>query len=121
MLFQKRDKITAMIGEETVSEGTFTSEGAARIDGTVNGDVLVTGRLVLGRKAVVNGNILAESVLIGGKVTGNVTVSGRADLLAGSRLLGDLTAQILVIDKGAFFSGQCRMEMEEKAEENKSE
>lgn len=115
MLFQKKEKITAVIGKGVVSEGAFTSEGSARIDGTVNGDVKVNGRLVLGREAVVNGNISAETILLAGSVNGNITVNGQADLLAGSRLIGDLTAGVLVVDKGAFFSGRCSMAEEQKA------
>ena len=110
MLFQRNEKISALIGKGVVNKGSFEADGAARIDGTVNGDVSVSGRLVLGREAVVNGNITAESILLGGKVQGNVTVRDRADLLSTARLQGDLTAGILVVDKGAFFCGQCRME-----------
>ena len=40
---------------------------------------------------------------------GNVAVTDRADLLSTAKLRGDLTAKVLVIDKGAFFCGQCKM------------
>lgn len=110
MFFQKSEKISTLIGKGVVNDGILVSEGSARIDGTVNGDVTITGRLILSTGAVVKGNITAESILLGGEVNGNVRVTGRADLLSTAKLQGDLTAGILVIDKGAFFCGQCKME-----------
>lgn len=116
MLFQKSEKISVLVGKGVVYDGSFEAEGAARIDGTVNGDVTVSGRLVLGREAVVKGNITADSILLGGEVQGNVSVTDRADLLSTAKLQGDLAAGVLVIDRGAFFCGQCRM-IESKKEQ----
>jgi cytoskeletal protein CcmA (bactofilin family) len=60
---------------------------------------------------LVEADIGAQSVSIGGSVTGNVTASDRVDLLAGGRLIGDVKAARLTIADGASFKGNVDMDV----------
>ncbi|HEX2868947.1 MAG TPA: polymer-forming cytoskeletal protein [Ignavibacteriales bacterium] len=98
-------------------EGTFVSQGSVRIDGTVNGDIFVTGNLTLGETSEVHGDVRAENLTLSGRVTGSVSVAEKLVLEAKSYLKGDLVARILVVEPGAFFDGKCTMDETETTSE----
>lgn len=90
-------------------EGKLTSEGNVRIDGDFTGDIIINGNLTLGDKSIVKGNIKATNITISGKVDGTVEASEKMVLESTSRLIGDLTARILVVNEGAIFDGKSKM------------
>lgn len=75
------------------------------IDGKINGKISSDGILTVGQNADIHGEIKTRSVIIYGKVRGNVTVLERCELKAMAHLAGDLRAALLVIDEGATFIG----------------
>jgi len=90
-------------------EGKLTSEGNVRIDGDFTGDIIINGNLTLGDKSIVKGNIKATNITISGKVDGTVEASEKMILESTSRLIGDITARILVVSEGAIFDGKSKM------------
>lgn len=82
-------------------------EGIAIIDGVITGDLEATGFVRLAEGARIEGNLVAESVKVYGKIGGNLKVKTRAFLGKKSKLAGDLIAQRLKIEDGAFFNGKC--------------
>lgn len=105
-------KISTILGKGCVLNGDFSAEGSARIDGTVNGNVMVKGLLVLGVEGRINGNIQAAAALIGGVVNGDIDAPEKLEASAGAKILGDIKTQILVIDEHAIFQGKCDMYQE---------
>ena len=89
--------------------GQLVFQGAARIDGIVEGDVQCHGSLTIGEGAEVRAKISGQSVVIRGKVEGNVTAKEKVELLAPARLIGNVTAPRLVIAEGVVFDGDCSM------------
>lgn len=75
------------------------------IDGTVEGDISSEGVLSVGQNAVIRAEINTKSVIIHGKVIGNVTVTDRVELKSTAELVGDIQAASLVIEGGAIFIG----------------
>lgn len=104
-------KFTTMLGPGSDLQGDFYAEGSARVDGNVNGNVKVTGMLILGPDGRISGNIEAEAVVLGGEVLGNVLAPERAELTATARVSGDVTTRIIVIDEHAVFQGRCSMNL----------
>lgn len=105
-------KISTILGEGCVVGGDFHAEGSARIDGTVNGNVEVTGMLILGVGGKITGNIHADSALIGGEVLGNIQAVEKLEASKGAKILGDIATKVLVIDEKAIFQGKCDMNQE---------
>src|SRR5215469_14250526 len=66
-----RGSAPSIISADLVVNGTLTSTGDIQIDGRVEGDVHSTG-LVIGEKALIHGEILADDVTIRGKVQGGI-------------------------------------------------
>lgn len=90
-------------------EGKFISEGNVRIDGQILGDVSINGNLTLGETCMIKGNISAKNITISGIVEGIVTSEEKLILESHSKLIGDLSTKILVIQEGAVFIGKSSM------------
>lgn len=102
-------KIGTIIGKGTVIGGDFTAEKSVRMDGVIEGDVKVTGEIVIGATGRVNGNVEAAAAIIGGEVYGNVTAPERVELTPTARLIGNIKTAVVVIDEKAVFQGGCDM------------
>ena len=102
-------KISTLIGKGCELSGDFTAQGSARIDGKIDGNVTVTGSLLVGAGGTINGNITADSVLIGGEVVGGITAPEKAELTATAKVLGDIATKVIVIDEHAVFQGKVDM------------
>lgn len=104
--------ITTLIGKGAECGGDFSASGSARVDGCINGNVTVTGTLIVGVTGSINGDISAQAAIIGGEVIGNVTASERTELTQTARVIGDINTDIIVIDEKAIFQGGCNMNQE---------
>jgi len=106
---EKQVQISTLIGKGSELEGDFSVQGSARIDGKVNGNVTVTGTLIVGSKGSISGNVSAKAVVIGGEVLGDINAPEKTELTATAKVLGDIATQIIVIDENAVFQGKCDM------------
>lgn len=95
--------------EGTIIKGDISAIGDVRMDGTLEGNITLTGKLVLGEKGVIIGNVICQNANIIGQVTGNVSVKEYLSLYATARIKGDILSNKLSIEPGAHFSGACRM------------
>ncbi len=85
-------------------DGNISGGGDLQIDGALKGDVRV-GRLIVGETGAVEGNVSADYVEVRGSIVG--AVSGKqVKLIATAYVDGDITAEQLSIDVGAFFQGR---------------
>src|SRR5262245_63420357 len=100
-----------IIGAGITIEGEITSEEEVVVAGKLRGKLTVEGAVTIDSGAVVEADIGATALSVGGSVTGNVRVSERVDLLAGARLIGDVKASRLTIADGASFKGNVDMEV----------
>jgi cytoskeletal protein CcmA (bactofilin family) len=103
--------LETVIGAESSFQGTLRSKGSIRIDGKIEGGVSAEG-VILGERGEVQGDISARTVVIGGKVTGNIHATESLELLAKCQVFGDLHAPQLLIAEGAIFEGSCLMASE---------
>jgi cytoskeletal protein CcmA (bactofilin family) len=69
----------------------------------------VDGILTVGENADVRGEVKSKTVIVKGKVHGNITVQERCELHSRSQLIGDLKAARLVIEEGATFVGKSEV------------
>jgi cytoskeletal protein CcmA (bactofilin family) len=85
-------------------EGSITGGGDLQIDGAVKGDVRV-GRLIVGETGAVEGNVSADYVEVRGRVVGGIS-GKQVKLIATAYVDGDITAEQMSIDIGAYFQGR---------------
>lgn len=104
------DLVETIIGFNTTIEGIVKTQGSVRVDGKLVGDIETQGNLIIGEKGFLKGNILAKTVTIAGEVYGNVSAGEKIELNKTARLLGDVTSKFVVIEDGAEFTGNCKMD-----------
>jgi cytoskeletal protein CcmA (bactofilin family) len=108
-------EVCAFLGKGTRVTGKLAFDGPGRIEGHVEGEVSAQDSLVIGESAVVNANINGTSIIVHGKVTGDIVARARLELRAPSKVIGNITAASLIIQDGAMFEGNCSMSASELA------
>ncbi|PZA05792.1 MULTISPECIES: polymer-forming cytoskeletal protein [unclassified Meiothermus] len=94
------------LGEGTELEGVLKARGSVRIDGRVQGTVVVEGDLEVGPKGEIKGELVqAVNIQIHGTVRSQVIAQEKLMLLKTARLEGDVCAKALDIEAGAAFIG----------------
>ena len=97
------------IGSGTVVTGDVQSKGDIRVDGTLKGSVKTSGKVVLGKEGVVEGDVICNSADISGTIKAKITVSQLLSLKSTAKLNGDIVTNKLSIEPGAAFTGSCSM------------
>jgi cytoskeletal protein CcmA (bactofilin family) len=98
----------AWIGQSVSIEGRITSKQDIRIDGHVQGTIEAgEHELVLGAGAELKGDVNARSVLVGGKLEGNVMTTDRIQVQSTGVLLGDVVTPRLIIQDGGLLRGKA--------------
>src|SRR5262247_3985280 len=90
-------------------KGNLKFSGELTFEGKLDGEINTDGTLNLGDSAVVNGNINAQSVIVRGKINGNVTAKEKIDIKAKTELFGDIRASRLAIEEGVTFVGKTEV------------
>ena len=101
--------VTVLDAGTTIS-GQVTLSGQARVGGKIDGDIDCQGELTLTETSVVRGDVRASYVFVGGEVKGNILGTELVHLLSTAKVAGRLDTKSLVIDEGASYEGECRME-----------
>lgn len=102
---------TTVIGPGITIEGEVSSEDEVVIGGVLRGKLVAEGPVTVEVDGVVEADIGAQSVSIGGNVTGNVTAADRVELRSGGKLVGDVKTARLTIADGAMFKGNVDMDV----------
>jgi cytoskeletal protein CcmA (bactofilin family) len=100
-----------IIGHGLTIEGEITSEDEVMVSGTVRGRLSSEGAITIDAGAVVEADVSAGSLSVGGSIIGNVAASDRVDLLTGGRLVGDVKTARITIQDGASFKGNVDMDV----------
>jgi cytoskeletal protein CcmA (bactofilin family) len=90
-------------------KGILKFSGEMTFDGKLEGDINSEGALNLGDNAVVKGNIDVGTVVVRGKITGNISAKEKIDIKARTELFGDIRAPKLVIEEGVTFVGKSEI------------
>lgn len=101
-----RSTVPSIISGDLVVKGTLVSAGDLQVDGRVEGDIRA-GALVIGDKASIEGDIIAEEATIRGHVQGSIRAR-KIQLCATGRVQGNILHEALSMEAGAYFDGNCR-------------
>ena len=100
---------TTFIGTNITIEGTVSGSEPVVVEGSVRGNVRLTGDLLIGVKARIEATVHARNVTVEGKVTGDVSADERLELVAGANVEGNLKAPRIVVAEGARLRGSVDM------------
>jgi len=102
-------KIENVLGPTASYQGILKSGGNVRIDGHFDGSIETAGNVIIGEAAKVTADITAKNVQVWGAVKGNITTSGRLEILPSGRVWGEIKVTSLLIDEGGLFRGNSVM------------
>jgi len=117
----ERGEVNAFMGAETFFEGKLTYTGAVRLDGRFKGVIRSDDTLIVGDTGRIEGEIHVGITIIQGEVVGNVYGKERVELHHPGRMIGNVTAPVVIMDEGAVFEGNCKMKKKEEKKETKDE
>src|SRR5205807_10432838 len=98
-----------VLNSDVELKGTLKFSGELTFDGKLDGDIQTDGALVLGDNAVIKGNLNVNTVVVRGKVNGNVIAKEKIDIKTKAELFGDIRAPKLVIEEGLTFVGKTEV------------
>ena len=90
-------------------KGNLKFSGELTFDGKLDGEVHTDGTLHLGDGAVISGNIHAQTVIVRGKVNGNIVAKEKIEIKSKAELFGDIKSSKLVIEEGVTFVGKTEV------------
>ena len=98
-----------VLNSDVEIKGNLKFSGELTLEGKLEGEVQTDGVLNLGDTAVVNGNINAQSVVVRGKINGNINAKEKIEIKAKAELFGDIRATKLVVEEGVTFVGKTEV------------
>jgi cytoskeletal protein CcmA (bactofilin family) len=102
-------RTTAWIGKAVRIEGKVVSAEDLTIDGEVDGSIDLSGHhLTIGQDARIKADVVAKTVTISGKVTGNVKAVEKIDLQAAGSVQGNITTPRFAMADGATVLGKVQ-------------
>ncbi|MFQ5457723.1 MAG: polymer-forming cytoskeletal protein [Myxococcota bacterium] len=110
-------RVNSFLDKGTEFDGKLAFEGAVRINGRFSGEIFSEGTLYVGENGEVNAEVQVSTAIISGVVTGDVIATAKVELQRSARLRGNIRTQVLKIEEGALFEGNCQMHFEEAAAE----
>jgi len=88
-------------------------DGDLRIEGTIEGDVSISGELTLDEGASVSGTAEAQSLIIAGELEGDIHApAGSVTITSSGQVRGSIQAATLSVDEGAQLDGQVEAEFD---------
>ncbi len=106
------DRIENVIGATATFVGELKCDGGVRIDGVFQGSVETMNNVIIGETAKVVADIVGRNISISGAVKGNISASGRLEILSTGLVWGNIDVASFLIDEGGVFSGRSEMPVE---------
>lgn len=107
---KRSESITTFLGSDASVEGTIHFDGTIRLDGRVSGKINSNGgTVIIGEKAVIEGDIAVGVAIIMGRVNGMIQAADRIEVYPPADIEGDIHAPVISIDAGVKFNGNCAM------------
>ena len=112
---QSSDAVNRIV-EGTVFEGNIQSMSNMRVDGTFNGDIVTKGRLVVGPKGSIKGNVKCAHCEVEGVMEGQIEVAELMAMKSSAKVAGTIHYGQLSVEAGAQPVGTFYMGAREQKE-----
>lgn len=107
----KKHETEKILDVDASMQGTliFKDSVNLKINGRFEGVLNTKGNLMIGDHSVVNADVTGESIIVAGKVNGNITAMKELKLIAPACVVGDVKTPLLSVAEGAVLEGSCHM------------
>lgn len=114
-------KQSTSLEDGAIINGDVHADSLNLASGKIYGDVTITNHMSVYNETYIKGNISADSLEINGDIEGNVHAQSEITFSSNAKVLGDVSAMYITIEKGAKISGAMRIgeaKVEETYESN---
>jgi cytoskeletal protein CcmA (bactofilin family) len=101
--------IHSYVGSNTIVKGNLECSENFVVEGAVEGNLNSHGTIVLGKDAVVRGEVRAREVAVSGVVVGRIRCSDRLEIFESAKIIGTIQAPVLKMEPGAQINGRVLM------------
>jgi cytoskeletal protein CcmA (bactofilin family) len=101
--------MSSSVQNDVEIHGSVIFKGDLNFCGQLTGGSIKGQNLTVGSGASITGNVDGDSLTLLGTVKGDVRVAGKCEIKDSAQLLGNLTAQRLVMSEGATFVGKAQI------------
>lgn len=101
-----------VIGQGITIRGNLSGSEPLIIMGAVEGTISLENHLTIETTGKLVADIDVETVTVNGEMEGNINAQEKVAIMAGARVVGNVSAPRVVIDDGAVFKGSIEMEFE---------
>ena len=101
--------LTAFIDQGSQFEGKLSFKDTVRIDGEFSGEISSENTLIVGETGEITATIRSNMVVVSGSVAGDIYAGRQIVLHKTARVEGDLECPSIMIEEGALFNGQLKM------------
>lgn len=95
-----------VLSSDVEIKGTVKFTNDLVVDGRIEGEIHSDGNLTVGENARLKAEIKTATVVVYGKVHGNITATERVELKSTAEVVGDIKSKTLSIEAGAIFVGK---------------
>jgi cytoskeletal protein CcmA (bactofilin family) len=106
---QPREGVVSIIGPGMRVVGDCDTDGTLRVEGIVEGTVRAGKAVVVGKDGAIQGDIITQDAIIGGKVNGKVLAESRLELQATAIVEGEIRARRIKLDEGGRLNGNVHI------------
>lgn len=99
---------TTVIAHGASIKGDFGFECRLHVDGELEGTILSTNMIVIGKRGKIKGELKAEKLVVNGVFEGSADCT-QVEVLADGTFTGDVVSEELVIEAKAKFQGQSKI------------
>jgi cytoskeletal protein CcmA (bactofilin family) len=120
MVFKRRSTDRLKPEETTVIttgiqlRGTVEGTSDVILHGSLEGNIRLSGTMVLAKNGKIRGEINATNLVIEGDVEGIIRAAEKVEIRDGGRCKGDIFTATIAISEKAYFEGNMKMEVRDK-------
>lgn len=97
------------LGSNTTINGDLSAGSDIRIDGSLIGNLKCKGKVILGPKGKIKGEIDCENAVIEGSIEGTLKVKDHLQVKESANIIGEISTNKLTVQSGAIFNVKCNM------------
>ncbi len=90
-------------------KGTVRFANDLLVDGRIEGEIASDGSLTVAENAHIKAEVKTKSVIVYGKVHGNIIAADRVEIKSSAEVVGDIKGAVLSIEPGAIFVGKSEV------------
>lgn len=99
----------SLIAADVEITGSIKCSNGLRIDGKLEGELVCAADAVIGKDAMIQGNLSVNSIIIEGHIQGNITAKDKIEMKASAKVHGDIVAKRLSVEDGVTFIGRSEV------------